>query len=171
MAGIDAAVGKNDIVHAILHRLRRLLAKVVEREAHGLLGVVGAGVEEHGQFDGLETLVTDIAENVELAVVEHRVRQAHHFAMRLVGQENVHAHRADVFRERHDEFLAYGVDGGVGHLRELLPEVVEQELRLAAEHCRGRVVAHRCHGLCAAGAHRHERALYVLSRKSEGREA
>ena len=171
VGGVDAAVGKNDIVHAILHRLRRLLAKVVEREAHGLLGVVGVGVEEHGQFDGLETLVTDIAENVELAVVEHGVRQAHHFAMRLVGQENVHAHRADVFRERHDEFLAYGVDGGVGHLRELLPEVVEQELRLAAEHCRGRVVAHRCHRLCAAGAHRHERALHVLSRKSEGREA
>ena len=106
-----------------------------------------------------------------MAVVEYWVRQAHHFAMRLVGQENVHAHRADVFRKRHDEFLAYGVDGGVGHLRELLPEVVEQELRLAAEHGGGRVVAHRCHRLCAAGAHRHERAFYVFSRKSEGREA
>ena len=63
------------------------------------------------------------------------MRQAHHLAVCLIGREDACAHTSDILSERHHEFLADGVDGGVGHLCKLLAEVVEEDLRFVAQHC------------------------------------
>ena len=95
------------------------------------------------------------------------MRQAHHLAMVFVGLEYIVAYRAYVFGERHYEFLAYWVDWRVGYLRELLPEVVVQQLRLLREHRQRRVVAHRCRWFGTVHAHWHKGALNVFARKAE----
>ena len=91
---------------------------------------------------GVEALVAYVAQQVELCVVEYRVRQAHHLAVALARREYSRAHAAYIFGERHYQFLAQGVDGGVGDLGKLLAEIVEQQLVAVAEHGQRSVVAH-----------------------------
>ena len=102
-----------------------------------------------------------------LRVVQYRMRQAHHLAVRLVGAEYAGTNAADVFGERHHEAFAYGVDGGVGHLGELLAEVVEQQLRTVAQHRQRRVVAHRRGRLLPIYAHRDDGVVDVFGTISE----
>ena len=98
------------------------------------------------------------------------MRQAHHLAMAFIGQEDVVAHGANVFRERHHQLLADGVDGRIGDLGKLLTEIVEQQLRSVGEHGQRRVVAHRSRRLAARGTHRDNRALHVFPRIAESAE-
>ena len=165
MLGIHAAVAQHNVVHTIEHALLSLAAEF----AQGFLqtGTAFLHLEEHGQLHRFETLIADVAKQVELAVVEHGMRQAHHFAMALIGHKNVHAHGANVFGQRHDQFLADGVDGGVGDLGKLLAEVVEEQLRTLRKHGKRRVVTHRGHGFAAVVAHGHNGTFDVLAGKAE----
>ena len=74
--------------------------------------------------------------------------------MTLAGGENVHAHSTDIFRQRHHQFLADGIDGRVCHLCKLLPEVIVQELWFIREYGQGGVVAHRIDRFGPSGRHR-----------------
>ena len=128
------------------------MAQVVE----GFAQCVAASlpIEEHGQFDGVESLVADVAEDVELGVVEYGVWQTHHLAVGLVGIQYTRSHTAYILREAHHQFLSDGVDGRVGDLGKLLTEIVEENLRSVGEYRQWRIVAHRgcrflsihCHG-------------------------
>ena len=51
------------------------------------------------------------------------------------------------------QFLPDGVEGRVGYLGKELLEIVEQQLILFRQHRQRRIVAHRPHGLVAAGGH------------------
>ena len=165
VVAVDVAVGEYDVVVAVIHAALRLLAQVVEGLAQPFLAL--GALEYDGQLHGVEALVAYVAEYVELRVGEYGVRQAHHLAVGLVGSEDACAHAAYVLAERHHQILAYGVDGRVGDLRELLAEVVEEYLRAVGEHGQGRVVAHGGRGLLALGAHRHDGAVYVLLAEAE----
>ena len=52
----------------------------------------------------------------------------HHLAVGLVRVENTCPHPSNIFGEGHDQFFPDGIDGRVGHLCELLPEIVEEVL-------------------------------------------
>ena len=127
MVFIGSSVAENDVVHSVVNALLRLAAQVCQRLLQSRASP--AVLKEHGQLHCLKTFVTNVAEDVELAVVEHGVRQAHHLAMAGIGHEDVHPHRADILCERHHQLLAYRVDGRVRHLSELLAEIVEEQLR------------------------------------------
>ena len=63
-----------------------IFAELVESLAQSFLSL--ATFEENGQLDRVEALVAYVTEYVELSIVENRMRQAHHFTVRLVGREN-----------------------------------------------------------------------------------
>ena len=165
MRGVDVAVGEDDVVVALVDTLLGVVAKAVERVAQTTLTLFG--LKDHGQLDGVETLVAYVAQNVELGVGEDGVGKAHHLAVRLVGIEDSCSHATDVLGEAHDEILADGVDGGVGNLRELLAEIVEEDLRAVAEHGKRRVVAHRGRGLLALHGHGNDGVFDVLTTEAK----
>ena len=144
---IHVTVSQDDVVVSFIYRLLSTLAELVERR----LQVVG---EKHRQLDGVEAFVANIAQNVKLRVVQYRVRQTHHLAVRLVGSQNTCSYTSDIFGQRHHQLLANGVDGGVGHLCKLLAEVVEEHLWLVTEHSQRRIVAHRGRRLLPRRCHR-----------------
>ena len=140
MSLVDVAVGKYDVVVAVVNAALCLLAQTVEGLAQSVFSL--CALEEYRQLHGIEALVAYVAQNVELGVVKYRVRQTHHLAVCLVWNQYSGAHTADILRQRHYEILAYRVDGGVGNLCKLLAEVVEEHLRTVAQHRKRRVVAH-----------------------------
>jgi hypothetical protein len=75
---------------------------------------------------------------------------------------------ADEGYQRHHQLLADRVDRRIGHLREELPEIVEQRLALVRQHRQRRIVAHRAGGLLAGGGHRFENELDVFLAVAEG---
>ena len=169
MGGIHVAVGQDEVVGPFRHRFFRPAAQF--RQGFLQSGLAPACGEEHRQLDGLEALVADVAEDIQLRVGQNGMRQAYHLAMALVGLEDVVAHGTDVLRQRHHQFLADGVDGRIGDLGELLAEIVEQQLRQVREDGQGRVVAHGGRGFGTCGAHRHHDALHILAGEAEGAQA
>ena len=165
MVAVDALVGQYYVVHTVVDRCLGAAAQLID----GFLQPGGAfcRIKQHWQLHGVESLVSDIAENVELGVGQHGVGQTHHLAVRLAWQKDVHAHSADIFCQRHHQLFADWVYGGVGHLCKLLSEVVEQQLRTAAQHGKRRVVAHRGSRLRPVHAHRLYGAFHVFARESE----
>ena len=123
-------VGQDDVVITVIYRLFRILAQLVQCRAQTLPSLGGAGGSERDrQLDGVKTFISDVAQYVELRVVQHRMRQANHLAVSLVGVQDAVTHASDILRQRHHKVLADGVDGGVGDLRKLLTEIVEEHLR------------------------------------------
>ena len=88
--------------------------------------------------------------------------QAHHLTVGGIGSQNVRTHSANVFSQRHHQFLTDGVDGGVRHLCKLLTEIVEEHLRTVANDCQRRIVTHRCHRFLTGRGHRNDSLINVL---------
>ena len=128
-------------------------------------------VENGVELNGVEAFISNVTENVELGVVEHRVGQTYHLAMAFIWGKDVCPHSSDVFGERHHQFLSNRVDGGIGYLCKLLTEIVEQQLGLVGKHCQRSVVTHRGNWFGSVVAHRHNGALDVFSGESEGAES
>ena len=168
MFGINVAVGEDDVVHPLADRRLGLPAQSGQSFLKALLSL--ADREQRGKLHRLETLITDVAKDVKLRIVQDRMREAHHLAMALVRQQDVAAHGTDVFRERHHQLLADGVDRRIGHLGKLLTEVVEQQLGLIRQHGQRRIIAHRGRRLHSRRAHRSDDALDVFPRIAESTE-
>ena len=83
MSLIDVAVAENDVVIAVVNTAFGVLAQLVESVAESFLAL--GTLEEDRQFHGVETLIANVAEDVELRVVQDRMRQAHHLTVGLVG--------------------------------------------------------------------------------------
>ena len=70
------------------------------------------------------------------------MRQAHHLAVVLIRRQDARADPSDILEEGHHHLLADGVDGRVGHLGELLAEIVEERLRTFCQNSQRRVISH-----------------------------
>ena len=90
------------------------------------------------------------------------MRQSHHLTIRLIGIQDTRAHSSDILCQRHHQILTDRVDGGVGHLGELLPEIVEEYLGPCGEHGQRGIVTHgRCRLLSVDG-HRYDGGTDIL---------
>ena len=163
---VDVTVAQYYVVHAFVNRRLCRAAQVLDALAQSARSLLL--VEEHRQFLGVEALVADVAEYVELRVGYDRLWQAHHLAVGLVWCQYAAAHASDILGQRHHKLLSDRVDGWVCHLRELLAEVVEEYLRTVAYDSQRSVVAHRCDRLLTGCRHRHDCLFYVLLSESEG---
>ena len=168
MEGVHRAVGEDEDVVVAAHRLLGLRADAVQRLLHssrpplrGVADVDGAR-EEPAPGMGL-----DLPDRVQVAVGEDRLPDLDPAERPApLGIEEVRP-RPDDRDERHHELLADGVDGRVGDLREVLPEVVRERLRARGEH-RDRVVrAHRPDRLFRSLGHRGHEELDVLAGVAE----
>ena len=168
MAAVDVAVAEDDVVHPLIHRCLGSMAEVVESLTK--TACTPPDIEEHSQLARLETLVTDIAEDVKLAVCQHGPRQAHHLAVGSVGGQDIFPHGTDVLRQAHHQLLADGVDSRVGHLGKLLTEVVEQHLRTVANDSQRGVVTHGSHRFLPCRSHGDKGSVDVFLSEAEGDE-
>ena len=170
MVGIHVAVTEDNVVEAVVHALFCLMAQVVECGTQSLTclctvdrTVFGSGtLEEDRQFHGVEALVTDVTEYIELCVVQNRMRQTHHLTVGFIGIQDARAYATDILGKAHHQILTDGVDGGVGNLCELLTEIVEEDLRLVGKHCQRCVVTHGSRRLLTVHTHRHDGVIHIF---------
>ena len=144
MGLVHVAIRQNDVVHPVIDAFLRLAAEVGQGPAQvgRRRGGTFRAFEQDRQLDGVEALVTDVAEQVELRVGQDRMRQAHHLAVVLIRRQDARADPSDILEEGHHHLLADGVDGRVGHLGELLAEIVEERLRTFCQNSQRRVISH-----------------------------
>ena len=110
--------------------------------------------ECHCEFAGVESLVAQIAEYVELAIGDDGALQEHHLAQFGRQLKEVEIYGSDVAVETHHELFAERVDRRVCDLGKVLAEVVEENLRLTTQYCQRCVAAHRVDRLFCISSHR-----------------
>ena len=166
--GVHRAVGEDEDVVAAADRLFRLRADSVQRRFHpagallrGIADVDGARAES------APGMGPDLPDCVQVAVGEDRLPDLDPALRAPLLEVQEIRPRPDDGDERHHELLADGVDGRVGDLREVLPEVVRKGLRTRREH-RDRVVrSHRPDRLLRSLGHRGHEELDVLAGVAE----
>ena len=167
--GAGAAIRQDDDVDALAHRRLGAHAERVERllEAGGaVLGRPG-GVEDAR----LEMPVADLGDGADLLQVrvgEDRLAHLQPLEPRGAFEVEQVRPRPDDRDEAHDQLLADRIDRRVGHLREVLLEIGEQQLRLVGQRRDRRVVAHGADRLLALRRHRRHQDAQVLLRVAEG---
>ena len=155
MGLVHFTVGKYNVVVSLVHTPFCILAEFIDGSAH----VAG---ECHRELDGIEPLIADVAQQIELCIVQYGMRQADHLAVALVGIEDSCPHAADVLFQAHHKTLANRVDGGVGDLRELLTEIIEEDLRLLGDDCQRGVITHGSGRLLGGRSHRNDGRCDIL---------
>ena len=160
MLVVDITVGEDDVVHALVHTSLSLFAELVECVTKPFFTF--GYLKRHSEFPGVETLVTDVTQYVELCIGKHGLRQAHHLTVRGIGGQNVGTHSTDVLGEAHHQFLANRVNGGVRYLCELLTEIVEQHLRTVTYNGQWCVVTHSGHRFLSCCCHWDNRLVDVF---------
>ena len=165
MCLVDVTVREDDIVHTAVNALFCLLAKIVKGITKTSLALLY--LEEDRELNGLESLVADVTENVELSVCEHWLWQTNHFAVALVWSKDVCANCTDILRERHYKFLTYRVNSRVCYLRKLLTEVVEEYLWLIRNDSKRCIVTHSSNRFLTVCAHRNNCLVDIFLSKAE----
>ena len=157
--GVDIGVGQHDVQAAAAHRLLGLAADALEGLAHG----VEAAFRIEGAVDARGRVAHVLAHRLELGVEHDGRLQRQHLALLGTLVEDV-AEVAQPRADRHDVALAQGVDRRVGHLAEILAEVVVHAAIGVRQHRERRVVAHRADGLLAVLDHGMEDHFQILDR-------
>ena len=124
--GVRVAVGEHHVLHAAVDGTGNLLADFGQAGTQGVFAAFGAvqAADLHG--DPVAVRAFDVGDLGELVVVDHRERQRNLRLPDLLGVQQV-AVRADGTHQGRDQLFADGVQRRVGHLREGLHEVVEEE--------------------------------------------
>ena len=167
--GVRVAVGQDDDSRPVVDRGGDLLEDALQRRGQAVttLGHGVQAVDRHGGEVGVLAVLVHVEDLRQLLVGEDGARQ-HDLATRAgLGVQHV-ALRTDARGHRRHELLADGVQRRVGHLREQLLEVVEQQSRPLREHRGRRVRAHRADGLGPGARHGREHDLELFGGVAEG---
>ena len=164
---VRVAVGQDDELRAVLDGLIDLGAHLGEALGEG----VGSRVEVVQAADrGARTPgqgLVDVPDLRELVVVDDREVERHRAGVLRTPGQQIDL-RAQTELEARDDLFADRVERRVGHLRELLREVVEEQPRALAEHGDRGVRAHGAQRLDTRLAHRGEEDADLLLRVPEG---
>ena len=159
--GRGRAVGQDQDVVPGLDRLGGLAAQPLERRRHavGALRRRPGGVERIGAECWDQCL--DRVDLLQIAVGQDRLR---HFepVMRAGFVAQQVRPRPDHRDQRHHQLLADRVDRRIGDLREVLLEVIVEQLGLGRERGDRRVGAHRADRVVGIARHRLEKELDVF---------
>jgi len=153
--------------------LRALLDGGVDLGAHGLEALLEGilplleGVEPaHGHRAAARQRLVDVLELRQLVVVDDGEVQRDRVRVLRAPRQQVPL-GSEPEGERGDDLFADRVERRVGHLGELLHEVVEQQVRAVAEHGDRRVRAHGAERLGAVLTHRGEEDADLFLRVAE----
>ena len=161
--GAHSASVERSLIHqdgaALVHGAVRGGGQFVKAgaESSGAGGGGEAGMER-GELQGVHT---EFSESGQLLIQEEgagQVDQARR--LRTLFQERVLP--AQVRVQRHNDLLAQRVDGRVGDLGELLPEVRVEQARRVLQRRGGGVVSHGAHRLLAGAHHGLDDVLHLL---------
>ena len=157
------AVGQDDDVDALADGGFGAAAQFVQHLLHAR--GAEAGVEGGVERARVEMRGRDFGDRADLLQVRVGQDRLAHLEPLGVGEaldvEQVRP-RADDRHEAHDEFLADRIDRRVRHLREVLLEVGEQQLRLVRQRRDRRVGAHRAGAFFAGRGHRRHQDVDVF---------
>ena len=148
---VHAAIGKDQQRVARLDGLRGALAKIFDGLLQRALAAFDA--EQRRQRGGQEISPFHAAQLFEAPVRNDRMAQLQRVAVFRRLFEDVSL-APDVAVERHHQVFADRIDRRIGHLREGLLEIVEQQLRLVRKARERRVDAHRSDRLFALDGRR-----------------
>ena len=165
---IEVTICEDDVVYTLIDARLSPMAQVIERLAQAFLTT--CNLKQHGEFLGLEPFITDVTEYVELCVGQNRLWQTHHLTVRRIGCQDIGSHSANILRQRHHQFLADGIDGGVRHLSELLAEIIEEYLRAVADDSQRGIVAHCGNRFLTCRGHRDDGLVDILLSEAESDE-
>ena len=160
--GAIALVGEHEMLGAAAHRVLGFLPDTGDRLAQDAVALLGI----EGAIDVGCRRAHVGAHPLELAVRENGRAELEQAALQLVLVQNV-AEIAEPRHQRHDPRLAQGVDRRVGHLAEILPEVMMQAAVLLGKHGERGVVAHGADRLLGVLRHRVEHDLKILERPAD----
>jgi hypothetical protein len=138
-------IGEEDENLAGADRLGGLTAEVLDGLPQGVLGRI---VLQRQTAEPVAPAVK-MDQGPEFFGGQHRRGQDDPAGMLLGFLEDRLLFRADAGLQRHDHRFAQGIDGRIGHLGELLAEIVVERPLLTGEHGHGGVVAHGAGGLLA----------------------
>ncbi len=159
--GGDRAVGEDQDIVAREHRLRRPAAEPVECGCHAIGTLRG----RPGSVQRIGTESTDQGLDpvnlFEIAIGQNGLRDFEPVMRAGLVTQEVRP-RSDHRDQRHHQLLADRVDRRVGDLREILLEVIVEQLGLARQRGDRRVGAHRADRIVGVARHRLEEELDVL---------
>ena len=141
---VDGAIRQDHHHLARLHRRHRVLRQLVQRGFEIAQGRIVLQVEMHRG----EGRIAAGGDRLVAVVGQHgRIQLQTVCVQRRLFEQVAFAPEHGV--ERHDDGFADRIDRRIGHLRELLPQIVERRTHLLGQHRHGRVVAHGADGFLA----------------------
>ncbi len=140
----DCPVGKNDQAVALGNRTAGLRADPVQSGDEAV--PAGPRLERDVYGARTPTPVVHLLDGGKFLVGQDGMRHPQPMGVLLGGFQQI-ALGADVALQRHDHFLADGVDGRVGYLGKTLFEIVVDHARLVGHHRKRGVVAHGSQGV------------------------
>ena len=165
--GRHRTIRQDQDVESVEHRIGRLAADAIDRACHaGRTLARRPGHIDRARTERIAHQRGDRAHLLQIGVGQDRLRHFQPVVRTRVMPQQVWS-RSDHRHQRHDQRLAGGIDRRIGDLGEVLLEVVVQELRLARQHGKRRVGAHRADRIVAVLRHRFEEELDVLLRVAE----
>gem|GEM_PF-6846870 len=143
---VHAAVRKYQDVVAAFDNLLGASAKTRERGLHPFRAVGGGVGDIEGMgAKGVVHVVFDSPNSFQIHIGQNRLPHLQSLVLAARVEIKQIGARADQAHQTHDQFLANGVDRRIGHLGEVLFEVIEKHLRLVGKHRDRRVAPHGTH--------------------------
>src|SRR5574344_184922 len=97
MSLVDIAVAEDDIVDTVINALFCFLADLRKRFAHSFSAFLA--FEDNRKFDGIESLVTNVAKNIKFCICQNWVGQTNHLAVAFVRSKDVCTYTTEVLGE------------------------------------------------------------------------
>ncbi len=158
----DRPVRQNEHVDVRQHRLGRFPAEPLQRRLERLAAATcRPGCVERGGAEGAVHRIVDRPDLLEILVGEDRLRDFQPLEGAGMMTEQVGA-RPDHGDERHHHGFADRIDRRVGDLREVLLEIIVEQLGPFGENRDGGVRSHRSDRIVALGRHRRQEQLQIL---------
>ncbi len=155
VVGAGAAIGQHDDVDAFAHGAFGARAQRIERVLQaGRAGLGRPGGVERARLEMVVADLGDRADLLQIRVGEDRLAHLQALVGRSALDREQVRPRPDDGHQAHHQLFANRIDRRVGHLREILLEIGEQQLRLARQRRDRRIVAHRADRLLAQRRHR-----------------
>ena len=137
---IHSAIGEYDVGFTLINDL---LAPAADLRQCLPQPIRTFGDVEYGRDRlGRESAISEIPQKVQFPVGYYRMPDLDYMTILRRGRQYIALDRTYVTGDGHHQFFPYRIDGGIGHLSEGLPEVIEERLRHLGEY-RQRCVAAR----------------------------
>ncbi|OIQ83878.1 hypothetical protein GALL_343050 [mine drainage metagenome] len=169
LVATQAAVGQDQHVVAVMHRLLGRQAQRVDGALHALDALRSrVGDVDHQGTEALPGQRIDLLQLRQFIQRQHRLAGLQ--SRRRTGFVNAQqiGLGPDEGHQRHHQLFANRVDRGIGHLRKQLLEIVIQRPGFVGQHRQGAVGTHGTGGFLAVRCHRLQDELEVFLRVTEG---